>query len=327
MLRSLWTGASGMIAQQTNVDTISNNLANVNTVGYKKETVEFRSLLYQKLQTETTDNNGDPKPVIGQVGSGVRTGAITSRFTQGNMTATENPFDLALEGEGFFALQTPSGETAYTRNGSLVFAISSDGLALTNSEGYPLLDKNGSPIVLPATTDVSRLSVDVDGRIIEEVQVPIKETEKAEGEEGTEGVEGEEGIEDEENVEGEEDVEGEEGIEGEENEENKEDEIKYKTEHVTVAQLGIVQFNNPSGLEKISGSLYQVTAASGEPRMELEDPALKRSAVRSGYLEASNVQTVDEIVNLIVAQRAYEMNSKVITASDQMLQQANNLRG
>lgn len=284
MLRSLWTGASGMIAQQTNVDTISNNLANVNTVGYKKETVEFRSLLYQKLQTETTDNNGDPKPVIGQVGSGVRTGAITSRFKQGNLTATENMTDLAIEGEGFFSIQTPNGATAYTRNGSLVFAIASDGLALTNSEGYPLLDTSGSAIVLPADTDVSKLSIDVDGRIYEEIQVPREG--QAEGEE-----------------------------------------VKYDTEHKLHAQLGIVQFNNPSGLEKISGSMYQETAASGEPRMEVEDTALKRSSIRSGYLEASNVQTVDEIVNLIVAQRAYEMNSKVITASDQMLQQANNLRG
>ena len=302
MLRSLWTGASGMIAQQTNVDTISNNLANVNTVGYKKETVEFRSLLYQKLQTETTDNNGDPKPVIGQVGSGVRTGAITSRFTQGNLTQTDNPFDLAIDGEGFFSLQTPSGETAYTRNGSLVFAIASDGLALTNSEGYPLLDTNGSAIVLPATTDVSKLTVDVDGRIFEEVQVEVEVP-----------------------------VETPEAAEGEENEENPETapvtEKKFKVEYVEHVRLGIVQFNNPSGLEKVSGSLYQVTAASGEPRMEVEDPALKRSSIRSGYLEASNVQTVDEIVNLIVAQRAYEMNSKVITASDQMLQQANNLRG
>ncbi len=282
MLRSLWTGASGMIAQQTNVDTISNNLANVNTVGYKKETVEFRSLLYQKLQTETTDNNGDPKPVIGQVGSGVRTGAITSRFTQGNLTQTENPFDLAIDGEGFFSVKTPSGETAYTRNGSLVFAIATDGLALTNSEGYPLLDTTGSPVVLPATTDVSKLSIDVDGRLIEEVDEPYTAADGS---------------------------------------------TKYNTEHVERVQLGIVQFNNPSGLEKISGSMYQQTMASGEPRMEVEDEALKRSVIRSGYLEASNVQTVDEIVNLIVAQRAYEMNSKVITASDQMLQQANNLRG
>lgn len=286
MLRSLWTGASGMIAQQTNVDTISNNLANINTVGYKRETVEFRSLLYQKLQTETTDNNGDPKPVIGQVGSGVRTGAITSRFKQGNLTATENPFDLAIDGEGFFALQTPNGETAYTRNGSLLFAIDSDGLALTNSEGYPILDVDGSPIVLSAQTDVTKLSVDESGRIYEEVRVANPEAE-----------------------------------------EGAETPNTYKTEMVLRAQLGLVQFNNPSGLMKISGSLYRESPASGEPRMEITDGALKRSTIRSGYLEASNVQTVDEIVNLIVAQRAYEMNSKVITASDQMLQQANNLRG
>lgn len=282
MLRSLWTGASGMIAQQTSVDTISNNLANVNTVGYKKETVEFRSLLYQKLQTETTDHNGDPKPVIGQVGSGVRTGAITSRFTQGNLTQTDEPFDLAIDGEGFFAVRTPNGETAYTRNGSLLFAIASDGLALTNSEGYPLLDTTGTPIVLPGTTDVSKISIDVDGKVIEAVDEPYKAAD------GT---------------------------------------TKYNTEHVTRAQLGIVQFNNPSGLMKVSGSMYQQSMASGEPRMEVEDEVLKRSVIRSGYLEASNVQTVDEIVNLIVSQRAYEMNSKVITASDQMLQQANNLRG
>lgn len=282
MLRSLWTGASGMIAQQTSVDTISNNLANVNTVGYKKETVEFRSLLYQKLQTETTDHNGDPKPVIGQVGSGVRTGAITSRFTQGNLTATEEPFDLAIEGEGFFAVQTPNGETAYTRNGSLLFSIATDGLALTNSEGYPLLDTTGTPIVLPATTDVSKLSIDVDGKVIEAVDEPYTAADGS---------------------------------------------TKYNTKHVERAQLGIVQFNNPSGLMKVSGSMYQQSLASGEPRMEVEDEVLKRSVIRSGYLEASNVQTVDEIVNLIVAQRAYEMNSKVITASDQMLQQANNLRG
>ena len=282
MLRSLWTGASGMIAQQTSVDTISNNLANVNTVGYKKETVEFRSLLYQKLQTETTDHNGDPKPVIGQVGSGVRTGAITSRFTQGNLTQTDEPFDLAIEGDGFFAVQTPNGETAYTRNGSLLFAIASDGLALTNSEGYPLLDTTGTPIVLPGDTDVSKISIDVDGKVIEAVDEPY------EAADGT---------------------------------------TKYNTKHVTRAQLGIVQFNNPSGLLKVSGSMYQESLASGEPRMEVEDEVLKRSVIRSGYLEASNVQTVDEIVNLIVAQRAYEMNSKVITASDQMLQQANNLRG
>lgn len=282
MLRSLWTGASGMIAQQTNVDTISNNLANVNTVGYKKETVEFKSLLYQKLQRKVTDNNGDPKPVIGQVGSGVRTSTIASRFKQGNMVATENNFDLAIEGNGFFSVQTPNGEPAYTRSGSLLFAIGTDGMALSTSEGYPVLDTNGEPITVPMETDIDRLTVDESGRIYEKVDVKYT---------------------------------------------NENGEEKIKTEFQFRAQLGIVQFNNPSGMMKISGTLFQESVASGEPRMEVDDPALKRSTIRSGYLEASNVQTVDEIVNLIVAQRAYEMNSKVITASDQMLQQANNLRG
>lgn len=282
MLRSLWTGASGMIAQQTNVDTISNNLANVNTVGYKKETVEFKSLLYQKLQTKVTDNNGDPKPVIGQVGSGVRTSAITSRFKQGNMVSTENVFDLAIDGNGFFAVQAQNGETAYTRSGSLVWAIGAEGMSLANSEGFPVLDVNGEQISVPMGTDIDRLEVDETGKIYEKVDVKYI---------------------------------------------NENGEEKSKTEYEFRAQIGIVQFNNPSGMTKISGTLFQESAASGEPRMEVDDPALKRSTIRSGYLEASNVQTVDEIVNLIVAQRAYEMNSKVITASDQMLQQANNLRG
>ena len=282
MLRSLWTGASGMIAQQTNVDTISNNLANVNTVGYKKETVEFKSLLYQKLQTKVTDNNGDPKPVIGQVGSGVRTSAITSRFKQGNMVSTENVFDLAIDGNGFFAVQAQNGETAYTRSGSLVWAIGAEGMSLANSEGFPVLDVNGEQISVPMGTDIDRLEVDEAGKIYEKVDVKYT---------------------------------------------NENGEEKSKTEYEFRAQIGIVQFNNPSGMTKISGTLFQESAASGEPRMEVDDSALKRSTIRSGYLEASNVQTVDEIVNLIVAQRAYEMNSKVITASDQMLQQANNLRG
>jgi len=282
MLRSLWTGASGMIAQQTNVDTISNNLANVNTTGYKKETVEFKSLLYSKLQTKVTDNNGDPKPVIGQVGSGVRTSAITSRFKQGNLVDTGNNLDLAISGDGFFSVQTPSGETAYTRNGNFLFAMASGGMALSTSDGYPVLDTEGEPIVVDADTDINRIEIDVDGKVFEKVDVPYT---------------------------------------------NENGEEKYKTEYQFRAQIGIVQFNNPSGMTKVSGTLFQESVASGEPRMEVYDTALKRSEVKSGYLEASNVQTVDEIVNLIVAQRAYEMNSKVITASDQMLQQANNLRG
>lgn len=270
MLRSLWTGASGMIAQQNAVDTISNNLSNVNTTGYKKETVEFKTLLYSKLQTKTTDANGDPKPVIGQVGAGVRTASVTSRYTQGNLLSTENNLDFAIEGEGFFQVMLEDGSIAYTRNGAFSLSMGAEGLTMCNSDGYPVLGVDGEPIVFPSTLDSSRISVDDGGR------------------------------------------------------------FWYRNLDDTVTNLGetfgLVQFQNPSGLLKLSGSILSATDASGEPRPEATDTEIKNSKVHSKRLEGSNVEAVDEMVNLIVAQRAYEMNSKVITASDQMLQQANNLR-
>jgi len=260
-----------MIAQQDAVDTISNNLSNVNTTGYKKETVEFKSLLYSKLQTKTTDNEGNPKPVIGQVGAGVRTASITSRYTQGALNTTGNTYDFALEGSGFFQVQMPDGSVAYTRSGAFNMSIGNDGLTLCTSDGYPVLSEEGEAIVFGLDYESSNFSIDEDGR------------------------------------------------------------FWYRNADETISNMGvafgIVQFNNPAGLFKLSGSLLQSTESSGEPMAEAEDGGLKRSKVLSGYLEGSNVETVDEMVNLIVAQRAYEMNSKVITASDQMLQQANNLRG
>ena len=260
-----------MIAQQDAVDTISNNLANVNTTGYKKETVEFKSLLYSKLQTKTTDNEGNPKPVIGQVGAGVRTASITSRYTQGPLTATGNTYDFALEGNGFFQAQMPDGSVAYTRSGAFNMSIGSEGLTLCTPEGYPLLSDQGEPIVFGLEYEASNFSIDEDGR------------------------------------------------------------FWYRNGDQTISDMGVafglVQFNNPTGLFKLSNSMVQETEASGVPMTEAENGNLKITKVHSGYLEGSNVETVDEMVNLIVAQRAYEMNSKVITASDQMLQQANNLRG
>lgn len=259
-----------MIAQQDAVDTISNNLSNVNTTGYKKETVEFKSLLYSKLQTKTTDNEGNPKPVIGQVGAGVRTASITSRYTQGPLTATGNTFDFALEGNGFFQVQMPDGTVAYTRSGAFNMSIGNEGLTLCTAEGYPVLDAQGEAITFSLQYESSNFSIDEDGR------------------------------------------------------------FWYRNADETISDMGVAfgvaQFNNPTGLFKLSNSLLQATEASGEPMLESENGGLKVSKVHSGYLEASNVETVDEMVNLIVAQRAYEMNSKVIQASDQMLQQANNLR-
>lgn len=271
MMRALWTGASGMITQQTNVDTISNNLANINTTGYKGETAEFKSLLYQTVQGNSYNSDGSPKPVGVQVGLGVRTSAISSNFTQGNFTETGNQWDFAIDGNGFFQVQLEDGTIAYTRNGSLKMSVGTSGTTLCDADGHPVLDVNGAPIVVDATWDTSKITVDVTGQFY----YP--------------------------------DADG--------------------TPQPTGIMMGFVQFNNPAGLNKIGGSMYQETPASGTPRLEAQDGALKRSQVRQKYVEASNVQAVDAMVDLIVAQRAYEMNSKVITASDTMLQQANNLRG
>lgn len=270
-MRALWTGASGMMAQQTNLDTIANNFSNVNTAGYKKEQAQFASLLYQKIQRETTDAEGRVKPVIGQVGSGVRTSGIVSIFTQGNLQKSGSDWHMALEGNGMFMVQDANGQTAYTRNGSFGLNIGENGVLLSNTDGFPVLDTTGQPIEFDITYDVTKIKVDDYGNIM---------------------------YPDENNV------------------------LKK-----TGVQIGIAQFNNPSGLLKTGGSLCYETPNSGVPRLEAEEASLKKSKVISGYLEASNVDTANEVVNLIVAQRAYEMNSKAITAADEMLQQANNLRG
>lgn len=271
MVRSLWTGATGMIAQQNNIDTIANNLSNVNTTGYKTEVNEFKSLLYQNVQTRTTSANGDTKPVGAQVGLGVRNASITSLFKQGSLLASDSNSAFAVEGSGFFQLRGEDGNVYYTRNGDFRWSIANGGgLVLTSSDGYPVLDETGNAIALPAGYMSSRISVLGDGT------------------------------------------------------------IAYPDEDNNLQPLGIsiglVQFNNPSGLEKVGGTMYQQTAASGVPVNEATSNAVEKSNIVQGYLEGSNVQVADEMVNMIVAQRAYEMNSKIIQASDQMLEQANNLR-
>jgi len=272
MVRALWTGASGMNAQQISLDNIANNLSNVNTTGYKKQTTEFSSLLYQKLQTKQTDNNGDPKPVIAQVGSGVRVSGLTSVFTQGNILETGKKTDFCIEGEGFFRVEMPDGSEAYTRNGAFQLAVDNEGgVTVATAEGYAVLDSLGQRIHFGPEYDTSKLEVDQFGNFT----YPDDES----GSQMGLGV-----------------------------------------------KFGLAQFNNPSGLDKLSNSYLRETANSGEVRYEDNDTALKASKIHSRYLEGSNVQTVDEIVNMIVTQRAYEMNSKVITAADEMMQQANNLR-
>jgi len=270
MVRSLWTAATGMVAQQTNIDTIANNLANVNTNGYKTQVNEFKSLLYQNIQTKTTSANGDAKPSSAQVGLGVRNASISSIFTQGTLNATESDTAFAIDGKGFFAVKGEDGDTYYTRNGNFKFTLATSGNMLATSEGLPVLDTEGNAIVLSDEYVISKISV------------------------------------------------------------NKYGELEYPDEGNNLQSMGIkigvFQFNNPNGLEKLSDSLYQQTAASGQAINEATNDNVEKSAVIQRYLEGSNVQVVDEMVNMIVAQRAYELNSKAITASDEMLQQANNLR-
>lgn len=272
MVRSLWSAATGMIAQQTNVDTISNNLANVNTAGYKTEVAEFKSLLYQNLQTRTTSANGDQKPIGAQVGLGVRNSSVTSIFTEGNFYESSSSSAFAIDGEGFFGVRTANGEIQYTRNGNFNWAVGNNGtLNLTTSDGFQVLDTAGRAISIPGDYKTSEVTITADGQLCypdaDNNPQPM-------------------------------------GI-----------------------SIGLFQFQNPAGLEKTGSSLYRVTAASGQAINEATTTmAIQRSSVVQGYIEGSNVQVVDEMVNLIVAQRAYEMNSKVIQASDDMMGQANQLR-
>ena len=158
MMRALYTAATGMLAQQTNVDNISNNLSNVNTVGFKQEKAEFKSLLYQTIQTKTTSANGEQKPIPAQVGLGTRVAAVTSVYTQGALQASENDTDFAIVGDGFFAVRCADGETRYTRAGDFVWAVGTNGVTLTNPDGYPVLDSNNQQIVLPANISSSSVS-------------------------------------------------------------------------------------------------------------------------------------------------------------------------
>ena len=165
MMRSLYTAASGMKAQQTNVDVISNNLANVNTTGYKTSSAEFKSLLYQTLQTRSTSANGDFKPIPAQVGTGARNSSITTHFTQGSITASANPFAFAIEGNGLFAVMDAEN-IYYTRNGDFQMALASDGgFMLCTSEGYPVLDSDGMPIQFDSSFEAGKIIITGDGTI------------------------------------------------------------------------------------------------------------------------------------------------------------------
>jgi flagellar basal-body rod protein FlgG len=266
MMRALWTAGSGMTAQQFNVDVISNNLSNVNTVGYKKSRVEFKDLLYTTLdRAYVLETQG--RPVNLQVGHGTAPVATVRSFDNGNLEMTDNPLDVAIDGDGFFTVLGPTGNVVYTRAGNFKIGLTDGGYMLTTSEGYAVLDDAESEIYLD-DIDVSTLIISGSG------------------------------------------------------------EISYKDETgetVPLGQrLGIVRFANNNGLLNVGGNFFEATDAAGD--FMLNDESINPSIVMQRYLEASNVQVVEEMVKLIVAQRAYEINSKAIQSADEMLGIANNLR-
>ena len=265
MMNSLWTAASGMQAQQLTVDVISNNLANVNTTAFKKDRVEFKDLLYDTLDRASMLNN-QGKPVNLQVGHGTTAVATVKDFTEGSPQETGNPLDFYIDGEGFFTVQGPKGDVNYTRDGSFKTTVTDQGKMLTTSDGYPVLDDTGNPIIF--SSDMSSFTVAQDGTITYTdstgATVPLGQT------------------------------------------------------------IGIVNFENRSGLESIGDNLYASNDATGDPVPDADSST--KSLINQNFLEASNVQTVEEMVNLIEAQRAYELNSKAIQSTDDMMSMANNLR-
>lgn len=263
-MRALWTAASGMKAQQLNIDTISNNLANVNTTSYKKQRVEFKDLLYATLGRADL-NDGVGKPVNLQVGHGVMPVATSRNFLTGSMERTESPLDVAINGDGFFAIEGPNGELLYTRDGNFKLSVEDTDRTLVTSDGYFVLSDFDDVIVFDE--NMSEINIASDGLITAK---------------------------------------------------NQEGEI------VEVGRLKLVKFINPEGLEAVGKNFYKTTVASGEEiAMEGEE---RTSEILQQYLETSNVQLVDEMVRMITAQRAYEINSKAIQTSDEMLGIANNLK-
>jgi len=256
---SLYSAATGMEAQELNLNTIANNLANVNTPGFKRSKIEFQDLLYQKPRASGADaGNGNLTPTGLEVGNGSRAAATSKIFTQGQLSQTGQQLDLALQGDGFFAVQRPDGTIGYTRDGS--FKLNAQGQVVT-TDGLQVL--SGFQTIQAGATSIS---VSQGGDVT------------VQGPNGTQ----------------------------------------------TFA-LTLTRFPNPAGLESMGGNLYTETAASGSP--QAGQPALQGfGSIVQGYLEGSNVSIVEEMVNLIVAQRAYEINSKSVQASDQMLQNVDNMK-
>ncbi|BER93250.1 flagellar basal-body rod protein FlgG [Atrimonas thermophila] len=260
-MRALWTAATGMQAKQLDIDVIANNLANINTTGFKKSRVDFQDLMYQTVRVKGAPNTQENQIPTGiEVGLGVRPAAVQKLFFQGDAYETGNPLDIAIEGDGFFQVLLADGTIGYTRDGS--FKLDAQGRIVT-SDGFPL----EPPITVPQ--DAESITIGQDGTV----------TAKIAGE----------------------------------------------TEPQELGVIELARFINPAGLQSIGRNLYVATVASGEP--QVGTPGFDGlGTLAQGFLETSNVQVVEEMVRMISAQRAYEINSKAISVADEMMSIANNMK-
>lgn len=263
-MKGMWSAASGMKNIQLKIDTIANNLANVNTAGFKNQRVEFKDIMYERMTSpDRLPDEGRPVPI--EIGHGVMTSATLRSFTTGNLQQTEQPFDLAVNGDHFFKIVDGNGNVRYTKDGSFKISASPEGMQLVTSDGYFVQGEGGN---ITLGENVVEFKVDAKGAI----------TVKREGEE----------------------------------------------EYEALDTLSLAKFINPAGLEAVGKNLYKESPASGAATEGLEEG--DKTEVWQGFIEQSNVQIVDEMINLIVAERAYEINSKSIQTADRMLEIANNLK-
>ncbi|MGA7713560.1 MAG: flagellar basal-body rod protein FlgG [Rhizomicrobium sp.] len=262
-MRALSIAATGMLAQQTNVEVIANNLANMNTTGFKEQRAEFQDLLYQNIEAAGTQSSdsGTIVPAGIQLGVGVRTAAVYRIMGQGDLQTTSNPYDFAINGAGYFRIQQPDGTDSYTRAGN--FSLSPEGQLVT-SNGYVV----APGIAIPPTA--TTVTVNAQGQV--QASIPGTVTPQ------------------------------------------------------TVGQIELTRFPNDAGLQAVGDNLFLETASSGAPQSGVPG-SVGYGTIQQGFLETANVNAVSEITSLITAQRAYEMNSKVVTAADEMLSETAKLGG
>ncbi len=260
MIKSLYSAASGMNAQQTNLDNIASNISNANTTGFKRSRVEFQDLIYEKLRGTAPTAQGTQIPTELQVGGGTKAVATVKNFEIGSPQQTGNPLDLMVRGDGFFQVLMPDGTVAFTRDGA--WKLSSEG-QVVNADGLPM----EPPLTVP--TDATAILIQSDGRVLVNTATAPEPTE--------------------------------------------------------IGTIELARFVNPAGLENAGGNLYRQTIASGDP--VVSQPGLDGlGTLDQGYLESSNVKIVNEMISMIVAQRAYELNSKSVKTADEMIGIAAGLR-